>query len=201
DQRLDLVAGWLVRPCDRLPRAGARGLGLPRLRVPRQDPPINSTAEESAEFERAFNQLARYRFERFNKPDFDGTTRWRCPFHAGRLRARAVPETMRRSRDAPLVDLPGGSRCCDGTVSVQAAEMPHWQKFLPGTTAWRISYGRRQVVEGTNGMLKGGFVNIAHKFFRVFGLTKMRILLAATVVGYNLWRIGSFLAKRAVEKR
>ena len=107
---------------------------------------------------------------------------------------------MRRSRDAPLVDLPGGSRCCDGTVSVQAAEMPHWQKFLPGTTAWRISYGRRQVVEGTNGMLKGGFVNIAHKFFRVFGLTKMRILLAATVVGYNLSRIGSFLAKRAVKK-
>jgi hypothetical protein len=31
---------------------------------------------------------------------------------------------------------------------------------------------RRQVIEGVNGMLKGGFVNIQHKFFRVFGLTK-----------------------------
>jgi hypothetical protein len=84
-------------------------------------------------------------------------------------------------------------------VSVQAAELPHWQRFLPGTTAWRISYGRRQAVEGANGMLKGGFVNVAHKFFRVFGLTKMRILLAATIVGYNLWRIASFIVKKANE--
>jgi hypothetical protein len=55
------------------------------------------------------------------------------------------------------------------------------------------------VVEGANGMLKGGFVNIAHKFFRVFGLTKMRILLAATIVGFNLWTIGSFMMKKANE--
>jgi len=106
---------------------------------------------------------------------------------------------MRASLNAPLIELPDGERCCDGTVSVQAAELPHWQRFLPGTTAWRISYGRRQVVEGANGMLKGGFVNIAHKFFRVFGLTKMRILLAATIVGFNLWAIGSFMVKKANE--
>jgi len=49
-------------------------------------------------------------------------------------------------------------------------------------------------------MLKGGFANIAHKFFRVFGLTKMRILLAATIARYNLEVIRSFLAKKAVER-
>ena len=48
-------------------------------------------------------------------------------------------------------------------------------------------------------MLKGGFANIAHKFFRVFGLTKMRILLAATIVGYNLEAIRSFLEKKAAK--
>ncbi len=48
-------------------------------------------------------------------------------------------------------------------------------------------------------MLKGGFVNIAHKFFRVFGLTKMRILLAATIVGFNLETIRSFLVREAGE--
>jgi hypothetical protein len=163
-------------------------------------PPMGSTVEEMTEYERPFNELARFRFERLNKPDADGTTRWMCPFHAGRLRTRAVTETMRASRNAPLIDLPDGERCCDGTVSVQAAELPHWQRFLPGTTAWRNSYGRRQAVEGANGMLKGGFVNIAHKFLRVFGLTKMRILLAATIVGYNLWRIGAFLTKKAKEE-
>jgi hypothetical protein len=162
-------------------------------------PPMNATIEETAEYERAFNELARYRFERLNKPDADGTSRWKCPFHAGRLRTRAVPETMRASRDAPLIDLPDGERCCDGTVSVQAAELPHWQRFLPGTTAWRTSYGRRQVVEGANGMLKGGFANIAHKFFRVLGLTKMRILLAATIVGHNLEAIRSFVEKKTAD--
>jgi hypothetical protein len=170
-----------------------------RLRQLLPMPPMNATVEQAAEHERLFNELARYRFERLNKPDADGTTRWMCPFHAGRLRTRAVPETMRASRDAPLIDLPEGERCCDGTVSVQAAELPHWQRFLPGTTAWRNSYGRRQVVEGVNSMLKGGFANIAHKFFRVFGLTKMRILLAATIVGYNLEAIRSFLEKKAAK--
>ena len=48
-------------------------------------------------------------------------------------------------------------------------------------------------------MLKGGFVNIQHKFFRVFGLTKLKLLLAFTVVGYNLEAIRSFLAKKAAK--
>jgi hypothetical protein len=118
---------------------------------------MGSTVEEMTEYERPFNKLARFRFERLNRPDADSTTRWMCPFHAGRLRTRAVTETVRASRNAPLIDLPDGERCCDGTASVQAAELPHWQRFLPGTTAWRISYGRRQAVEGANGMFEGRY--------------------------------------------
>lgn len=163
-------------------------------------PPMGTTNAERARYEAAFNRLALHRFERHAGPDEDGTTRWRCPFCAGRLRSRALPKTMRRSRRAPLVDLPEGTTCCGGTVTAQAARLPHHQRFFPGTTAWRISYGRRQVAEGANSMLKGGFVNIGHKFFRVFGLTKMTLLLGFTVVGYNLDRIRSFRAKRAAEK-
>lgn len=165
--------------------------GLPLM------PPMGASTEESARYEQAFNRLARYRFERHAGPDADGTTRWKCPFHARRLRSRALPETMRGSRSTPLVDLPNGARCCSGIVSISAAEFPHWQRFLPGTTAWRTSYGRRQVAEGVNALLKGGFVNIGHKFFRVFGLTKLTLMLAFTVAGYNLERIRSFLAKKA----
>ncbi len=87
-----------------------------------------------------------------------------------------------------------------GAVTASAAELPHWQRFIPGTTAWRISYGRRQVVEGVNAMLKGGFVNIQHKFLRVFGLTKMTLLLAFTLAGYNLEAIRSFTAKKEAER-
>ena len=108
---------------------------------------------------------------------------------------------MRRSRDAPRSSTFQPARtCCKGIGHrLQAEELPHRQQLFPGTTAWRISYNRRQVVEGVNGMLKGGFVNIQHKFFRVFGLTKTKLLLAFTVVGYNLEAIRSFLAKKAAK--
>lgn len=55
--------------------------------------------------------------------------------------------------------------------------------------------GRRQVVEGANAGLKGGYVNIERKFCRVLGLTKMTVMLAFTVVGYNVDRIRAFLAR------
>jgi hypothetical protein len=163
-------------------------------------PPMGASAEECARYEEAFNQLARYRFECMTGPDADGATRWRCPFHAGRLRSRQLPATMRGSRNVPLVPLHPGTTCCNGTVTVSAAELPHRQRFFPGTTAWRISYGRRQVVEGVNAMLKGGFVDIQHKFFRILGLTKMTLMLAFTVVGYNLEAIRSFGAKKVAAR-
>jgi hypothetical protein len=163
-------------------------------------PPMGASAEESARYEEAFNRLARYRFECMAGPDGEGATRWRCPFHAGRLRSRQLPATMRGSRNVPLVPLHPGAMCCNGTVTASAAELPYRQKFFPGTTAWRTSYGRRQVVEGVNAMLKGGFVNIQHKFFRVFGLTKMTLMLAFTVVGYNLEAIRSFRAKKVAKR-
>jgi hypothetical protein len=163
-------------------------------------PTMKATAEESTRYEEAFNQLAQYRFERNGRPDADGATRWRCPICAGRLRSRQVPKSMRGSRNRPLVALPDGGTCCNGAVTASAAELPHWQRFLPGTTAWRISYGRRQVVEGVNAMLKGGFVNIQHKFLRVFGLAKMTLLMAFTLARYNVEAIRSFLAKKEAER-
>ena len=49
-------------------------------------------------------------------------------------------------------------------------------------------------------MLKGGFVNIQHKFLRVFGLAKMTVLLAFTLAGYNLEATRSFLARKTAER-
>jgi hypothetical protein len=106
---------------------------------------------------------------------------------------------MRRSRNVPLVKLPAGAKCCDGIISVSAADLPFRQKLTPGTTAWRKSYRRRNVVEGVNAMLKSGFVNIQQKFFRVFRLTKLTFLLAFTIAGYNVECIRSFNARKIVE--
>jgi hypothetical protein len=162
-------------------------------------PPYNSTEDECRQYEADFNRLAGFRFERHARLDADGATRWKCPVHAGRLRSRSNRESMRGSRNAPLVDLPEGVPCCGGIVTVQASELPHGQRFLPGTTAWRIAYRRRDVVEGVNAQLKGAFVNIGQKFFKVFGLVKMKILLAFTLAAYNLETIRSFVSKKAKE--
>jgi len=56
--------------------------------------------------------------------------------------------------------------------------------------------GRRQVVESANAALKGTFADLARGFFRVFGQTKMTVLLGFTIAGYNLDRIRGFRAKQ-----
>ena len=70
---------------------------------------------------------------------------------------------------------------------------------MRATTAWRLSMGRRQVVESVNAALKGAFADLSRGFFRVFGQTKMTLLLGFTVAGYNLDRIRSFRAKKRAE--
>jgi hypothetical protein len=149
-------------------------------------------------YEKFFNLRARYRFVRHAKPDADGVTRWKCPVCAGLLRCRQIPSTMRRSRSAPLVELPGAvSRCCHGTLSAPPAELPLTQKIPFGTTAWRISMYRRQAVESANAALQGGFADVARGFFRVFGKVKVLVLLSFTMAAYNLDRVRSFKAKQA----
>jgi hypothetical protein len=148
-------------------------------------------------YEDKFNQRARWRLVRHARPDAAGFTRWRCPFCAGLLRSRKLPQTMRRSRRVPMVALPEGETCCcDGTLSAPAVELPLTQKIPFGTTAWRISMNRRQVVESVNAALKGSFVDISRGFFRVFGRVKLSVLLGFTIAAYNLDRIRSFRAKQ-----
>ena len=80
------------------------------------------------------------------------------------------------------------------------AEMAWWQRIPYGTTAWRISMGRRQVVESVNAALKGAFADLARGFFRVMGQVKMTVMLGFTLAAYNLDRIRSFRAKQALDE-
>ncbi len=148
-------------------------------------------------YEEAFNRRARWRYVRHARPDRDGFTRWRCPFCAGLLRSRSLPETMRRTRRKPMVSLPRNTECCcKGTISAPAVELPLTQTIPFGSTAWRISMNRRQVVESANAALKGSFVDCGRGFFRVFGRVKISVLLGFTVAAYNLDRIRSFRANQ-----
>jgi hypothetical protein len=163
-------------------------------------PPRGAPEQEKLPYEAKFNERARWRMARHAGPDADGVTRWRCPFCAKLLRSRTFPKTMRGSRTAPQVffDEPL-ERCCSGIISVMPAELPLAQRMPFGGTAWRKSYGRRQVVESANAGLKGGFVDLSRGFFRVFGTTKMTVLLGFTVAGYNLDRVRAFRVKHRLE--
>lgn len=164
-------------------------------------PPRVATGNYRLAYEESFNRRARWRLVRHSRADADGVTRWRCPFCAGLLRSRNFPSTMRRARTAPLVFLPEGrEKCCSGTVSAPPADLPLAQHIPFGTTAWRISMNRRMAVESVNAALKGGFVNMKRGFFRVFGLTKLTVLLGFTVAAVNLDRIRSYEAKRAEQE-
>ena len=136
-------------------------------------------------------------------PDTDGATRWRCPFCAGLLRARKFPKTMRKPKTVPLVPIAEGcDRCCNGILTAQAGgDGLVAAHHRIGTTAWRITMGRRQVVESANAALKGAFADLGRGFLRVFGQTKMTVLLGFTLAAYNLDRIRSFRAKHAPRRR
>jgi hypothetical protein len=149
-------------------------------------PPRGASEEEKLAYEAKFNRRTRWRLTRHAGPDKDGATRWKCPFCSGLLRSRAFPSTMRRSRTAPLVDV-DNEHCCDGILTAMPVELPWRQSITFGTTAWRISMGRRQVVESANSALK------------VMGLAKMTVLVGFTLAAYNLDRIRSFKAKHRLD--
>lgn len=78
-------------------------------------------------------------------------------------------------------------------------ELPWWQSITFGTTAWRNSMARRQVVESANSALKGAFADLSRGFFRVMGLVKTTVLLGFTLAAYNLDRVRSFKAKHGLD--
>ena len=105
---------------------------------------------------------------------------------------------MRRSRTAPLVEAKAEC-CCSGILTAMPVELPWWQSITFGTTAWRISMARRQVVESANSALKGAFADLGRGFFRVVGLVKTTVLLGFTLAAYNLDRVRSFKAKHGLD--
>lgn len=164
-------------------------------------PPRGASESEKLSYESKFNLRARWRMARHSTPDTDGGTRWRCPFCAGFLRSRDYPRTMRRPATVPLIPANGQrASCCGGIQTAYPADTALWQPVPYGTTAWRISMGRRQAVESVNAALKGTFTDLSRGFLRVMGLTKMTVLLGFSLAAFNLDRIRSYRAKHQLDE-
>lgn len=156
-------------------------------------PPLGSDMETKKPFIEQFEKRAAYAFSRHTAPGANGVSRWRCPFCAGRLRSRQLPKTMRNGRKGKLVKLPTGtSACCSGVFSVGADQLPMQQAAIFGTTAWWQSWGRRSIVESVNSALKGAFTTIERGYVRTMETTRISILLAHTLAGYNRWALRSW---------
>jgi hypothetical protein len=101
----------------------------------------------------------------------------------------------------PLVPVGDGcDRCCSGILTATAVDTAWRQRITFSTTAWRISMGRRQVVESVNAAVRGVFTDPGRGFLRVLGVTKMTVLLGFTLAAFNLDRIRSLRAKHALDE-
>ncbi len=163
-------------------------------------PPLGATAEQVKEYQKPFNDRARYRYSVHAGPDDDGYRRLRCPFCAGRGKARAFPKTMRLGPTVPILPVAGGpERCCKGIITVSAEDLALWQDIPFGTTAWFMSYRRRNCVESVNAALKGQFVDIDKGYQSFLRADKITLMLAFTLAGVNIDRANAYRAKHALK--
>lgn len=130
---------------------------------------------------------AAFRYGRHKAPGLDGTTRWVGPFHAGRVRSRNLPWTMRRSRKGPLVEVPNGRKWAEPALLVPAGQLPLQQRTIVGTRAWWADWGRRNPVESVNSALHGDFISIGKHYVRLSDSGRIDGLLAHGLAGYNRW--------------
>ena len=75
--------------------------------------------------------------------------------------------------------------CCLGLASVSLALLDSFQRIPYGTLAWKQSYGRRNIIEKSNAMLKdkGG---LDAGWCRSFGLAAHTIGTLALAIAHNL---------------
>lgn len=174
-----------------------------RLRsLPR--PERNDSAETRAQNQALYNERARWRYSVHGGLDADGYLRMRCPFCSGRLASRQLVTARRAAKKAPLVALPDGvTTCCTGIVRIppehlrmmQALQMPF------GTTAHQTAYGRRNLAETTNSLLKGQYANLDRKYTKLMGLAKRTFVLAFLIAGLNRYIGQSWKEKCAAAER
>jgi hypothetical protein len=84
-----------------------------------------------------------------------------------------------------------------GIRGATSSEQTSAPAVVPAGAGTPVSMYRRQVVESANSALKGAYADLSRGFFRVFGRTKISVLLGFTIAAYNLDRISSFRAKMA----
>ncbi len=115
----------------------------------------------------------------------NGGIQFLCPQGAGTVDTSAKtrrPQTTHS--DGPFRSIED-EYCCLGLASVSLALLDSFQRIPYGTLAWKQSYGRRNIVEKSNAMLKdkGG---LDAGWCRAFGIAAQTIGGLALAIVHNL---------------
>ena len=151
-----------------------------------QPPGYGATRSEKEAKTEKFNARARFRYATHGTPK-DGTRRLISPLASGKVRSRAVPKSMRKAPNAPLVTLPAGIQD-KGTVKIGVDEIATLQPTVPFTTAHNRAYGRRQQAETVNSRIKGGtgsLTDIEKGYTLLMNTAKIGLFLAHTISRHN----------------
>ncbi len=130
-----------------------------------------------------YNERARlYRWSS-KGPAAGGGRRFQSPVRAGRVAAPHGPSP--KSYNMPMVGAPTAGPAGNlSVVNARVDELDTYQEHPWGTTVWRMSYGRRSVVEGVFGRLKAN-KGLGGEACKAFGLTANTLAALNAVVAFN----------------
>jgi hypothetical protein len=162
-----------------------------------------ASAEQTAQHDRQYAELARYKLSPITRHDPDGYHRATCPAAQGKLRCPLRPESMTRSHDRPTILAPPQHppACCQQkTITVPpSVNAKTAQKHDYPSPQHRASYNRRSAAERTYATIKDPATNNINKgWCRIMGLTGIALLTATVLIARNL-RINDAHAARQAE--
>ena len=143
-------------------------------------------------------RLADRGYFRTKAGEITGAKRFQCPACAGFCDdpTAKTPPTY----DHPPLAKPGTTRCCGGVVTIKVEDLDDYQLIPYGTPAWQTAYGRRNLVETVNSMLKPDKGREIGRC-QAFGLAANTMASIALAVAHNLKEtVKTQRAKRAAKK-
>jgi hypothetical protein len=142
--------------------------------------------KDDAVRQRFDERAAVYRWAEFARRD-GGKIVVSCPFCDGRAKNPDLnPATIRLGARVPYVDAPNGaSKCCGGKLTIPVEQLDDYQRVPYGTSAWGESYGRRNLVESLNNVLKI-HEGLERDYLFAFGLAAHQMALITLSVAHNL---------------
>ena len=128
-------------------------------------------------------RLADRGYFRTKAGEITGAKRFQCPACAGFCDdpTAKTPPTY----DHPPLAKPGTTRCCGGVVTIKVEDLDDYQLIPYGTPAWQTAYGRRNLVETVNSMLKPDKGREIGRC-QAFGLAANTMASIALAVAHNL---------------